>query len=191
MPDLAYKAAKVDAAGERTVQGMVTTEHIDSDREVIIADGVTFRDHVPLLAGHNANDPAQCIGKMRRTPIRKGDGWFASFMIHDRHEDLWEKARDGLLQFSIGFDRLEHGPPTPEETRKWPGVEYVTRRCLVVETSLVAVPANEHAIVEEVKAYKMRAQMAEWLTGKPAKTLIRVEPTKVVLIDTPRKIVLN
>lgn len=182
---LAYKDAGLSTAGGRTVQGMITTEHLDSDREVILADGVRFRDHVPLLAGHNAQDPAQCIGKMRRAPERRDAGWFASFTVHEQHEDLWAKARDGLLQFSIGFDRIKHGPPTGEELERWPGVEYVTRECLVVETSLVAVPANAHAIIEEAKAHKMLAKVAGWLTSKTEREIIDVSaPTGIELLDT-------
>lgn len=187
-----YKEASIDTAGSRTVQGMITTEHVDSDREVVVADGVTFRSHVPLLAGHNSGDPAQCIGKLRRTPTRRDNGWFAAFMVHERHEDLWEKARDGLLQFSIGFDILEQGPPTPEERAKWPGVQNVIRKCLVVETSLVSVPANEHALVEQAKAYRLTAKHLEWLTGKPAAQLITIEPARrIQLVDAPTNIVIE
>lgn len=189
---LAYKDAGVGTAGGRTVQGMITTEHIDSDREVILADGVRFRDHVPLLAGHNANDPAQCIGKMRRSPERRNNGWFASFMVHEQHEDLWAKARDGLLQFSIGFDRIAHGHPTAEELEKWPGVECVTRQCLVVETSLVAVPANAHAILQEAKAHKMLAKVAGWLTSKTEREVITLDvPKSIELVDTAKVLELN
>jgi len=191
MNRLNHKQATLDTAGGRTVQGMITTEHVDSDREVVLADGVQFRSHVPLLAGHNAGDPGQCIGKLRREPVRRDNGWFATFSVHERHEDLWEKARDGLLQFSIGFDVLEYSPPTAEERIKWPGCDNVIRKCLVVETSLVSVPANEHALVEMAKSYRMTAKTLEWLTGKRADTLIIQPARKIEVVSKPTQIVLE
>lgn len=198
MIEFAFKAADVEARAGRTLQGMVTTEAVDAQDEVIIADGVTFRRNeagklvVPLLAGHNDQDPAQTIGKMRDVD-RRDNGWWANFFVHPLHEDLWQKARDGLLMFSVGIKYLDRRAASPAERERWPGVETVVHRCEVYEVSLVACPANAEAIVTAAKSHQITGKMAEWLTGRPLDEIlaqpisVKLEPAHKTMVKLQRE----
>lgn len=185
MIETTHKAADAEAKAGRTLQGMVTTEAVDAQDEVIIADGVSFRTNeagklvVPLLAGHNDRDPSQTIGKIRDVE-RRGDGWWANFFVHPLHEDLWQKARDGLLMFSVGIKYLDRRAASPQERERWPGVETVVHRCEVYEVSLVACPANTEAIVTAAKSHEITGKMAQWLTGLPLDEIL-AEPVKITI----------
>ena len=55
----------------------------------------------------------------------------------------------------------------------------------------MSVPANEHALVEMAKSYRMTAKTLEWLTGKNADTLI-IQPARTIeVVAKPTTIVIE
>lgn len=143
------KSAKItDVHGDRTLAGIITRETVDEEGEVIIASGLdTGYDEkvggVSVLWNHNYDVP---IGKVRRL-VPRDDGWYASIKIAEtpKGDEALILAKEGILHFSIGFMRLEHGLPTEQEKAMYPGVEYVTRRSRIHELTLTPVPAHGDA----------------------------------------------
>jgi HK97 family phage prohead protease len=150
---LIYKSAAVDAVHDgRTLAGIITRTAVDEEGEVVIAEGLdtSYSDKlggVSVLWNHDYDKP---IGKVRRLEP-KGDHVYASIALAqtDRAEEALTLARAGILHFSIGFSRLDHGRPSEDEKRMWPGVEYVTRSWKIHELTLTPVPANGHAVLTQ------------------------------------------
>ena len=106
---------------------------------------------IPLLYGHNAMDPEYNIGR-----VVKAEEDERGLLITAEFDGENEKAqyvrklvREGrVYQFSFAFDVLEAGETTLEN-----GVKANELRKLdLFEISLVQIPANQHANVEEVKS---------------------------------------
>lgn len=151
MSELIYKTAKVEKAfDDRTLAGVITRSSVDEEGEVVIADGLDTSyndklDGVSVLWNHDYDKP---IGKVRRIEPRDGHVYAAiSLSAIDKADEALILARDGILHFSIGFSRIEHGQPTLEEKKAYPGVQYVTRRWKIHELTLTPVPANGDAVL--------------------------------------------
>lgn len=107
--------------------------------------------YIPLLYGHNAMDPEYNIGR-----VIKAEEDERGLLVTAEFDGENEKAqyvrklvREGrVYQFSFAFDVLEAGETTLEN-----GVKANELRKLdLFEVSLVQIPANQHATVEDVKA---------------------------------------
>ena len=156
--NLTYKYAKVTDVhtdnGDRTLGGLITSEMIDEDGEVVLASGADTEYHERLrgcsvLWNHDLDVP---VGKMRAlTP--KGLAWYCSAFISRAKghrvlcDDVLTMAREGILHWSMGFKRLDHGAPTREERDRFPGIKYITRKWRLMELTLTPVPAHADARV--------------------------------------------
>lgn len=163
MSELIYKSAKVakvhDDNGDRTLSGIITRETVDEEGEVIVAKGLDLSYNekvggVSVLWNHDYDKP---IGKVRRV-VPTDDGWKASIYISktDRGDEALTLARDGILHFSIGFMRIDHGRPTEDEKARYPGAEYITRESRIHELTLTPVPAHGDANLAQKALKRLR-----------------------------------
>ncbi|MEM9165765.1 MAG: HK97 family phage prohead protease [Planctomycetota bacterium] len=171
----------------RTVAGMMTAEAVDEEGEVLVAAGLDtgyMEKAGALLFNHDSNKP---IGKVRRIEPRadadgRVTGWYASCAIADTQlgEECLTLADMGALHYSVGFLRVDAGPPTDEEKSAWPDCDYVTRKWRMHELSLTPIPANSEALVDSVKKAvklgELRYSTYEMLRVKEEKTLGLVLP---------------
>lgn len=108
--------------------------------------------YIPLLYGHNATDPEYNIGRViNAEEDERGLLVTAEFdQENEKAQYVRKLVREGrVYQFSFAFDVMEAGETTLEN-----GVKANELRKLdLFEVSLVQIPANQHATVEEIKGH--------------------------------------
>ena len=107
--------------------------------------------YIPLLYGHNAMDPEYNIGRVvKAEEDERGLLVTAEFDADNEKAQYVRKlVREGrVYQFSFAFDVMEAGETTLENGVK----ANELRKLELFEVSLVQIPANQHATVEEIKA---------------------------------------
>jgi len=107
--------------------------------------------YIPLLWGHDTNDPQSNIGRVVDA-YEDERGLFieAEFDADNEKAQYVRKlVQEGrVYQFSFAFEIIDQGATTLEN-----GVKANELRELeIFEVSLVQIPANQHATVEEIKA---------------------------------------
>lgn len=105
---------------------------------------------IPLLYGHNTQDPRYNIGAVTRAE-EDGRGLLVEAEFDGESEcaqQVRHLVRTGrLYQLSFAFDVLEDGEVTLDGGAR----AHELRRLELYEVSLVQIPANQHAEVTEVK----------------------------------------
>jgi HK97 family phage major capsid protein/HK97 family phage prohead protease len=158
----AYSRLEVKEVNDdkRVISGWATTPEPDRDGDVIEPKGVKFRNPTTLLWMHNHSLP---VGTVEfGTPTSKGVPFTASIKktsspsgLAARLDEAWESVKLGLVRdVSIGFRPLEWS--IIEETGG-----YRFRSIELYELSLVTIPANTGATINQIKAFdaKIRASM--------------------------------
>lgn len=119
---------------------------------------------IPLLYGHNTDDPMHNIGKVTEAhEDEKGLFVHAEF---DADNDLAQYARklasEGrLYQFSFAYAVRDAGMVTLEG-----GVDaYELRDLDLYEVSLVQIPANQHAVVTSIKGEPQTIELRPRIEG--------------------------
>lgn len=145
---LEIKAVKED---ERIISGIATTPTPDRVGDVVEPLGVQFKNPVPLLWQHNSREP---VGQAKLSkPTKDGISFEARIpklaepgRLKDRLDEVWQSIKIGLVKgVSIGFRSLEMS------FMKDGGVHFLESE--ILELSLVTIPANADATIEQVKAF--------------------------------------
>ena len=114
---------------------------------------------IPLLYGHNMDDPKYNIGKVVHA-MEDEHGLFVEAEFDAENETaqyVRKLVQEGrLYQFSFAFSILDQGETELEDGRK----ANELRELDVYEVSLVQIPANQTAVVTEVKAADILADIA-------------------------------
>lgn len=156
------KMTDVDyAGGNRDIISLITTDDIDQSDEVVMADGADWeylKANRKVFADHNYGLNS-AVGVLREGyPMAYPSkmlpkGWKAQAKIYDKPgmkqlgDDILYMATNGGVGVSIGFEPVEFGPPTAEETksRKAAGKAVprtIHRRWKGLEFSYTAFPCN-------------------------------------------------
>jgi len=153
----AYDAATAVDRAARTVVATINTDAIDRYRTVIVPGGGKFENYrknpvvlcnhgegMSLPIGKNlwikADGKKKLVAKTQFLPEGKDE-------TADKVFDLYELGF--LNAWSISFDPIEGGPPTPDEIRKRPDLaecRCVYRTWDLLEYSAVTVPGNPEAV---------------------------------------------
>jgi len=169
-----YKAATDSAAVDGgTVKGYAATfvREPDSYGDVI-AKGAFAKSlerwaplyeegkRIPLLYGHNMDDPMYNIGTV--TLAKEDDrGLYVEAEFDPENEKaqyVRKLVQEGrLYQFSFAFSVEDQAPVELEDGRK----ANELRELDIFEVSLVQIPANQTAVVTEVKAAEVMERIAE------------------------------
>lgn len=103
----------------------------------------------PICFNH---DFSSVIGSCDVTPEEKGPFMEGEFLDTQLAQDVRKMVKSGAIyQFSFAYDVLGRREPTEEE--KSAGVLNVLTEVEVYEVSVVTVPANQNAIITDIKSY--------------------------------------
>jgi hypothetical protein len=132
------------------IVGYATTEDVDLEGEVILADGIDvdsyFRKNGAIFADHEY-DAMNAVGKLRDIERVPGGLILTTVLcgkkgmnpVRDWVEVL---AREYQIGYSVLCLRKDSGRPTADEARRFPGAKRVTRTSTLVEVSYTALPMN-------------------------------------------------
>lgn len=170
-----YKSFELKATGDNgKVEGYASTwtKEPDSYGDIVVkgafeetlkkkaATGHPF----PLCYGHDLN---QIIGKIDK--IEEDDTGLkieASFLSTALAQEKRELVKEGIVwQFSFAYDVLGYERPTEEERKA--GIMNKLTKLDLYEISLVPVPANQTAVVTEIKSGESKEKDAAVLQGNP------------------------
>lgn len=144
----AFEKAGPDSSKERRIGGIVSTDHLDRQHEVLLQDGLDFK---PFLKGgwfndnHNS-DTSAAVGfpdKAELITLRDGKkGWYVEGYLlkgHKPADDLWSLATalqktDRKLGFSVEGAILERD----EDNRG------IVKKAIVREVAITRCPVNDH-----------------------------------------------
>jgi uncharacterized protein len=169
MADIIRKGIEFDietkAANEEVGEfvGVASSSDKDLTGDIIEphAFGVVNARSIPLLRDH---DPRQIIGGWKSIEYTEGGtklkvaGEIGLSDSIPRGRETFELLKRGWLNgISVGFRCTE--TPVMDEVKKVRRI----KSALLLECSLVAIPANPHARVRNVKSFT-RPDLAEWLT---------------------------
>lgn len=156
---LAAAEQNLSVSPDRVVVGIVASDSsVDRMGDTINENGwdpASLRRGVPLLFGHDSGSLENIIGDTKNWRVASGklvcDARFMSGAINPNAEVALQMVKAGFLRtVSVGFRPLEarHSKTRPG------GVDFIRQELL--ELSLVPVPANPNAIIEQVRAAGIR-----------------------------------
>jgi len=177
------------ADDKREFIATVTTNQVDSDGDVMDprgADLKRFQQNPIIFLNHEAWTLP--IGKalwIRRFTDQGKSGILSKGFISDKTERAKEAfglMQDGILTaVSIGFGVKPGGArePTEDELRKFPGIKRMVSKWELFEYSVVGIPANTEAVIQQVSKMKT---IPDWLDiDIPDVDLKQREPDHVAL----------
>ena len=121
--------------------------------------GVKFKNPIPLLWQHNSREP---VGNARLgKPTKDGITFEARIpkvsepgRLKDRLDEVWQSVKAGLVRgVSIGFKAIE------VSFLKEGGVHFLESE--ILELSIVTIPANAEATIDEIKAFDLGQKTME------------------------------
>ncbi len=144
---LNIKSVKED---ERIIRGVATTPEPDRVGDIVEPLGVEFKNPLPLLWQHRSSEPVGLV-KFEK-PTKDGIVFEAALpdvqepgTLKNRIDEAWQSIKHGLVRgVSIGFQSLE------SSVMKNGGYRFV--RSSVLELSLVTIPANAEATIQQIKS---------------------------------------
>ncbi len=154
--DIRVMAGKADAAEVKDGRDLIVvanTARIDEDSEVVVPSGGDlgyFGENRSIFFDHCYDDD-HFVGKCRRGyPVLKDGLWKVRFTVGhgEKCERLLKNAAMFGVSVSIGFDAIEHGPPTDEEIEKYgngKSFRSIVRRWSWAELSVTWMPCNVEA----------------------------------------------
>lgn len=154
-----FKTVELKAADNGIIEGYFSTYDKTPDSYGDIIDPGAFTKTFekreesghpfPLCFNHDFSAVIGAVDSVKDT--EKGPFITAHFLDTDQAQDVRKMLQSGAIyQFSFAYDILGARIPTPEEEKD--GVMQVLTEVEVFEISVVTVPANQNAVVTEVKS---------------------------------------
>lgn len=152
-----YKSFEMKADDSGKIAGFFSTyeKTPDSYGDIIEAGAFTKTLEKRKESGHPFplcfnHDFSAVIGAVEAEEREKGPYVEGEFLNTQLGQDVREMVKSGAIyQFSFAYDVLKRRDPNAEE--KAAGVTNVLQEVEVYEVSVVTVPANQNAIITEVK----------------------------------------
>lgn len=172
--DMVVKEPESESDGIGTVTGVIVSDAVDRDGEVIIPKGVNlgeFRKNPVVLFGHDRHSPP--IGKAEWIKFKKNINSIVAKVIFadtDMGKEIFNLFKGGFMKaFSVGFNPFskgcDFGRPTDDEIKERSDLKNVStifRKIDMVEFSAVPIPANPEALAFAVgKGLKISDRLAE------------------------------
>jgi HK97 family phage prohead protease len=182
----AYSVLEIKAVDEdaRIIRGVATTPEPDRMGDIVEPLGVEFKNPLPLLWQHKADQP---VGSVRfDKPTKTGITFEAKLAkldepgkLKDRLDEAWQSVKMELVKaVSIGFRAIEYA--FIDGTG---GVRFTKTE--VMELSLVTIPANSSATITAIKQFDIGApapteiqRPAPAATGKKARVVKLSAPAR-------------
>ena len=154
-----FKTVELKAADNGIIEGYFSTYDKTPDSYGDIIDPGAFTKTFekreesghpfPLCFNHDFSAVIGAVDSVKDT--EKGPFITAHFLDTDQAQDVRKMLQSGAIyQFSFAYDIL--GARQPDEEEKAAGVMNVLTEVEVFEISVVTVPANQNAVVTEVKS---------------------------------------
>lgn len=154
MKNRAYSTLEIRSAevvgDDRIIEGIASTISVDSHKTTIDPAGVQFKLPLPLLLHHDHEKP---VGEVFEAKVTNRGVEFKakifkaeeSSKLKERLDEAWESVKIGLIRgVSVGFSSVE------VEKRK--GVVAHFKKWLWRELSLVTIPSNSDATIENIRS---------------------------------------
>lgn len=152
--DRAYSILNVKSYDDeqRIIRGVATTPETDRVGDIVVSEGVQFKNPAPLLWQHQHDKPVGTVKFSK--PTAKGVEFEAQLpkidepgALKDRVDEAWQSVKAGLVTaVSIGFRSLDGAV----ERIKDGGLKFLKTE--VIELSLVTIPANASAVITAIKS---------------------------------------
>ena len=150
----AYSVLHVKSVDEaqRIIRGIATTPETDRVGDIVVSEGVKFKNPSPLLWQHQHDKP---VGTVKfDKPTAQGVTFEAQLpkieepgILKDRVDEAWQSVKAGLVTaVSIGFRVIDDAV----ERMKDGGLKFLKTE--VYELSLVTIPANASAVITAIKS---------------------------------------
>lgn len=174
--DRAYSILNVKAVDEakRVIRGIATTPETDRQGDIVVPEGVKFKNPLPLLWQHDSTKP---VGTVKfEKPTKAGIEFEATLpfieeagVLKERVDEAWQSVKAKLVTaVSIGFRVLDG----EYEIMKTGGLRFMKTE--VMELSLVTIPANASATITSIKSIDTKQRAASGHTPRGA---VRLVPT--------------
>ena len=188
--ELTIKSADDD---RREIEGVASTPEVDRVGDIVVSEGLRFKNPAPLLLYHKHDKP---VGRVWfDKPTKQGVRFRAHIpkvedagALKERVDEAWQSVKLGLLKWvSIGFS-------PDEDAIDFIGTGFKFNKAELLELSLVSVPANRSATVDQVRGYiksldaEHLAAIGESEAPKPNQTGVSVKPRAVVKATSPRNV---
>lgn len=148
----AYSLLETKSINEdkRIITGIATTPEPDRVGDIVEPLGVKFKNPMPLLWQHDSEKPVGTVKFSK--PTEDGINFEARLpkieepgLLKDRVDEAWQSIKLGLVRaVSIGFRSLERS------LMKDGGIRFIETE--VLELSLVTIPANQSATIQQIKS---------------------------------------
>ena len=137
----------------------------------------------PLCLNHDFD---KVIGRVDTIEDQENGPFYeANFYKTGLAQDVreWMKDDDPIFQNSFAYDVLKRRDPTPEE--KALGIKNVLQEIELYEISIVTVPANQNAVVTEVKGVEPETKAGRRNSRKDADVINQIIDLAKSLLDEP------
>ena len=136
----------------------------------------------PLCLNHDFSDVIGACDSIEEK--EKGPFVEASFFDTGRAQEVRTWLKSGAIyQFSFAYDVLQRRDPTEEEKKA--GVMNVLQKIELFEVSIVTVPANQNAVVTEVKGVEPETKAGRRNSRKDADVINQIIDLAKSLLDEP------
>ncbi|MCP4566808.1 MAG: hypothetical protein GY841_04415 [FCB group bacterium] len=185
--------------GAREFIAKITTGVRDRDNEIVNPDGIDFsqfRKNPVILWAHNYIEPP--IGKaVWIKPWKEGrdkKGYLSMGRVAQgstKAQEIFNLMQEGVINtVSIGFISIAGHSPTDEDVKKdksLKGVRYIHDKVMMLEYSLVNVPANPEATIDAVSKgdLTMSVEMQKDLKIHTPITTVITDKKALPHIETP------
>lgn len=136
----------------------------------------------PLCLNHDFSDVIGSCDSIEEK--EKGPFVEASLFDTGRAQEVRTWLKSGAIyQFSFAYDVLQRRDPTEEEKKA--GVMNVLQKIELFEVSIVTVPANQNAVVTEVKSVEPETKQGKRNSRKDADVINQIIELAQSLLDEP------
>ena len=136
----------------------------------------------PLCFNHDFSAVIGAVDSIEEKDI--GPYAEASFLDTTQAQDVRKMLQSGAIyQFSFAYDVLDRRDPTEEE--KEAGIQNVLKKVELFEVSIVTVPANQHAVVTEVKSVEPETKQGKRNSRKDADKINQIIELAKSLLEEP------
>lgn len=136
----------------------------------------------PLCLNHDFSDVIGSCDSIEEK--EKGPFVEASLFDTGRAQEVRTWLKSGAIyQFSFAYDVLQRRDPTEEEKKA--GVMNVLQKIELFEVSVVTVPANQNAVVTEVKSVEPETKAGKRNSKKDADVINQIIDLAKSLLDEP------
>lgn len=160
-----YKTINFKADDNGKISGYFSTydEEPDSYGDIVapgaFTDTIKAREATghpfPLCFNHNMDAVIGTVDSIEDT--EKGPLITASFLNTEKAQEVREMVKSGAIyQFSFAYDVKGWEEPTEEQKAK--GIANVLTKVDLYEVSVVVVPANQNAVVTDIKSGKRNSK---------------------------------